>query len=106
MKSTEFFLEKAREYISEINLIISDYIEFNSNSFSYDTPYAVQQSSISEVKLKIKLLFSEFDNGQFFVERINEIESDILTSFDRDERLKSYISTLELFINHINQFRN
>ena len=75
MKSTEFFLEKARQYVSEL-------------------------------KLKIKLLFSEFDNGEFFVQRLNEIESNILTSFDGDERLNSYVSTLELFIDHLNQFRN
>lgn len=109
MKSSDFFIEKAKQYVSEFDSIISDSIEFDINSplaFSSRTPYAIQQISISELKLKTKLLFSEFDNGEFFVQRLNEIESDIRTSLDGDERLKSYVSTLELFIDHINQFRN
>ena len=45
MKSSEFFLKKANEYISELDSIISGYTEFDINSrlsFSNDTTCAVQ----------------------------------------------------------------
>ena len=111
MKSSEFFLEKAKQYVSEIDSIISDYKEFDLDSrlssFSNNTPYAIQATSISEIKLKLKLLFSEFDKGEFFLDEIKKMDNRI-TNWDRKEEeiLNSYKSVLELFVDHINQFRN
>ena len=82
MKSSQFFLEKAKQYVSEFESIISEYKEFDLDSrlssFSNDTPYAIQATSISEMKLKLKLLFSEFDKGEFFLEEIKKMDSSIL----------------------------
>ena len=109
MKSSQFFLEKAEQYVSELQSIISEYKEFDlqsSLSFSNNTPYAIQQTSISEIKLKLKLLFSEFDKGEFFLEEIKQIDNNISYWGKEEEKFKSYISILELFVDHINQFRN
>ena len=108
MKSTQFFLQKAKSYVDEINTIISDYHECDINNlFSIDTPYAIQQKSISQLKLKINLLFSEFDKGEFFLNEIKKVDSSILNwGRNEEENFKSYQSLLELFIDHINQYRN
>jgi hypothetical protein len=111
MKSSEFFLEKAKQYVSELDSIISEYKEFDLDSrlssFSNNTPYAIQATSISEMKLKIKLLFSEFDRGDFFLDEIKKIDNSILNwGRKEEENLNLYRSILELFIDHLNQFRN
>ena len=111
MKSSQFFLEKAKQYISDLDSIISEYKEFDLDtklsSFSNNTSYAIQKTTISEIKLKLNLLFSEFDKGEFFLDEIKKIDSSILNwGRKEEENLKSYKSILELFVDHINQFRN
>lgn len=109
MKSTEFFLEKAKQYFLDLDSIILEYKEFDLNSrlsFSSNRPYAIQEKSISEIKLKLKLLFSEFDKGEFFLEEIKKLDNSILNWHKEEENLNSYKSILELFIDHINLYRN
>ena len=106
MKSTDFFLNKAKQYASELNSITSNYVQFDDISFSESDPYNIQQNKIAELELKIKLLFSEFDKGEFFIAEIKKKENSVIHSFDRENNLRSYKSVLELFIDHINQFRN
>jgi hypothetical protein len=111
MKSSQFFLEKAKQYIADLDSIILEYKEFDLDarlsSFSNNTPYAIQETTISEIKLKLNLLFSEFDKGDFFLEEIKKVGSGVLNwGRKEEENLKSYKSILELFIDHINQFRN
>ena len=106
MKPVDFFLDKAKQYVSELDSIISNYVQFDDITFSETDPYNVQKKKIAELKLKIKLLFSEFDKGEFFIDEIKKTENSVMHSFDREDNLRSYKSSLELFIDHINQFRN
>jgi hypothetical protein len=79
LKTTEFFIEKANEYTAEIDRITSNYIPFSA---SREKPgFQEQSDEISDLKLKIKLLFSEFEHGHLFVEKVAALFTDHLRLF-------------------------
>lgn len=106
MKSTNFFIEKSKSYIAEIEKINSNYVRYDDISFSEDDPYVIQQKAISDLILKIKLMLSEFDKSEILLEKLKEIDESILFTFSRDKRLNAYKSLLGLFIDHLNEFRS
>lgn len=105
MKPADFFLGKASQYLTEMDAILSNYVKFDDISLSKDSPYAIQEKKVAELKLKTKALFAEFDKGEPFTDRLKEIDKDPIRSFSDDKPLELYKSVLEQFISHINEFR-
>jgi hypothetical protein len=107
MRETAFFVEKATEYRSAIENILSKLASSTSWNTYDSTVHKTLQNEIIVLTLKTKLLLSEFDKGDLFItelkkadERINNFESS--TSVE----LLKYTQILTLFIEHLNTFRN
>jgi hypothetical protein len=107
MKSLDFFLDKAKQYVSEIDTVMKSYKNYID---AYTDPatmkmYNAQKIQIEDLELKSQLLFSEFDKGDIFNERIKASEKSKNPFAQQTETLSVYKRTLELFIDHINEFR-
>ncbi|PSL18224.1 hypothetical protein [Dyadobacter jiangsuensis] len=104
MKSSSFFIEKANEYIAEIDRLTASYIP--ASSVREKPGHQELSDEISDLKLKIKLLFFEFEHGHLFVEKvtraspgngnINQVNDHLLVIFRR---------YLNLFIEHLQLYR-
>lgn len=107
MKSVDFFLDKAKQYVSDIDDLTKNYIDYIS---AYHDPakkeqYDTQKQSINSVQLKTQLLFAEFDKGDIFNEHIKSSEKSRNPFTQDTETLAIYKSVLETFIDHLNEFR-
>lgn len=99
MKSVNFFIEKANLYIAEIDSILETYVGILESETK--TIPEGQNQRINDLRLKTKLLFSEFDHGQLFLEALHQ-----RYSFDNlDGVLIHYQSILKLFIDHLRYYR-
>lgn len=105
MKSADFFIDKAQTYLTEIDEIIPNYIDWVSEGFNDSPRYKAQSAKIDELMFKVKLLFSEFDNGKTFNARIDEVDSNMRRMTHGLEHLKECKHVLNLFIEHLNEFR-
>ena len=104
MKTSEFFIEKATEYIADIERITTNYIPFSPNR---EKPgFQEQSDEISDLKLKIKLLFSEFEHGHLFVEKVIGTKNNVnYNSVNQDQLLVVFRRYLNLFIEHLRLYR-
>jgi len=105
MKTPEFFIDKANEYSKLIDELSKDYIHPFFNNFAKNPNFIDKSSEISDLKLKVRLLLSEFDNGDFFIAEIADIDKNAEFMFKEDERLKAYKHILSLFVEHLIEFR-
>lgn len=106
MKTPDFFIDKAKEYSNSIEELLNNFLPMDINNVWNTTPeYLNQKRKFEDLVLGIKLLFSEFDNGQLFNDQITVIEKNGLFMFREDERLKEYKHILSLFIDHVIEFR-
>jgi len=109
MKTTDFFVEKANEYIKTIEEIIKNLLPEIPLGFDHFNPpieYVEQSEKISDIKLKTKLLFSEFDNGELFNNQINTIDKNQILNIFKEKVLENYKHVLLLFIEHLKIFRD
>ncbi len=111
-KTASFFIEKANNYIAEINNYLEKdiYIDFldirllkpeeKTKSYNY-------LSEIRELKLKIRLLFSEFENGNLFSNNLMSDPKDARGILSTSEKniLKSYKRTLEIYCEHLKEYK-
>jgi hypothetical protein len=104
LKTSEFFIEKANEYIAEIDRITANYIP--SSSTREKPGFQEQSDEISDLKLRIKLLFFEFDHGHLFVEKVVGAKSSVNYNVNsHDQLLVVFRRYLSIFIEHIKLFR-
>ncbi|CAD7804239.1 hypothetical protein CHRY9390_01195 [Chryseobacterium aquaeductus] len=112
IKSSDFFIKKANNYIIELDNFLKENIEsdplskrsMDSNDLS---KLKTILDEIEELKLKIKLLFSEIDNGNLFVENlISRTTASHFIHISNKKVLESYKRTLELFIEHISEYKS
>lgn len=112
IKTPDFFIEKANEYIRQAD----SFLEKNINSsivdtrlMSFDDKAKLRESlsEIQELKLKIRLLLSEFENGCLFTNNLINEPTDARQMLAKSNKdiLNSYRRTLELFIEHLKEFR-
>lgn len=64
-----------------------------------------QQQDIKDLQLKTQLLLAEFDKGNVLNERLKSAEQARKPSSDDTGLLEVYKRTLELFVEHLNDFR-
>lgn len=105
IKTVEFFIERATEYKGFFENAIENYVDPFSSGFGDNSEYTKQQDQISSMKTKVKLMFSEFDNGTPLIDEINSIEKNIVDSFYPKKKLASYVRVIDLFIDHLKTFR-
>jgi len=112
MKPTKFFLEKSESLIIKLNSI--ELVELNLNwdkpkdiygeiNDSSSANFYSQKEELSEIRFQIKLMFSEFDKGVLFSERLDNFTSNAFLS---NEPLKnSLVENLQLFIDFLKEYR-
>lgn len=112
MKPTIFFTKKAESFLEQLNNI--KLVEFDysiSNDIYKDiingdnSEYSTQSELLHNIKFQIKLMFSEFDNGELFLQRIDNFKSKNIFkhNFEEHENLKK---VTELFIEFLKEYRN
>jgi glucan phosphorylase len=103
----DFFTKKANSYIQEIDSLSGIFISFPFNhDISQLNKYKEQEELISEIKLRVKLLFSEYVHGDILKGRLDEIDQQNNLLFDGEhERIKQYKRILEMFVDHIKEYR-
>jgi hypothetical protein len=112
MKPTNFFTQKAESFLEKLNNI--KLVEYNysiSNDIYGDTingdnsEYDTQSELLNDIKFQIKLMFSEFDNGNLFSQRIENFKTKTIFkhNFEEHENLKK---VTELFIEFLKEYRN
>ena len=104
MKTLDFFISKAKEYSSTIDEIQKHYIS-PYTAFDSSLEYQEQKRKILDLKLKVKLLFSEFENGEIFNSEVKIADKDRSYALHTDELLEVYKHVLSLFIDHIVEFK-
>jgi hypothetical protein len=110
MKSAEFFLEKANEYKAAMEAVVNyeekkDVIKDGISEFLSDPAYRKRRQDEDSLHLKIKLLFSEFVKGQYFIDEIDRINKNIMLRFGGNGRNIAVIELLDVFIEHLNEYR-
>jgi hypothetical protein len=103
MKEPAFFIKKAKEYVSEMEAVISNNESFQKLS---TLQYSDKDKQKSALELNIRLLFAEFDNGSYFVDEMKKINDNWMRyePFETGSMLAE-IELLNLFISHIKEFR-
>lgn len=106
-KTADLFLDKANEYKTAFENILKAYVPSNvSPDWKEDPKHLEQQQKIADLKFKTKLLFTEFDKGELFLDKIKSIDTcDYGTFDDEQSRLPAYNQAIDLFIDHLNTFR-
>jgi hypothetical protein len=105
MTEPAYLLSKAIDYKNEIEKILSEtrvsFTDFKSNEDKRGKTF----DNKTELKLKIKLLFSEFENGEILIQQLSEIDNERYLREDISSGLLRYQQTLQLFIDHLNDYR-
>ena len=108
MKSADFLIDKAKEYITSIDSLSPNLVSKYSGGFDKLPELEEQENKLSDLYLKVRLLFSEVDNGDIFFSQLKPIYEDKLLSIKpkgEEEKLAKTKHTLELFIEHITDFK-
>ena len=111
MKPVNFFIEKTESFITKLTsmkLVEFDLVTLTNDIYQdrelgNNSTYNKQSEELKELKFQIKLMFSEFDNGSLFSEKIENFQSSNIFS---NEPLKSnLLKTTQLFIDFLNDYR-
>jgi len=108
MKSADFLIDKAKEYIISIDGLSPNLVSRFSGGFDKSPELEEQENKLSDLYLKVRLLFSEVENGDIFFSQLKPIYEDQLLSLKQngeEQKLAKTKHTLELFIEHINDFK-
>ncbi|WP_026729482.1 hypothetical protein [Flavobacterium denitrificans] len=111
MKTTQFFIDKAESFLVELRSF--ELVPYNLDSITddiYKDPletdnrnYTIQSQDLKEIKFQMNLMFTEFDNGKLFEERLNNFTS--ADWFSNKPLLNHLILLNELFIDFLEEYR-
>lgn len=106
MKDTKFFIEKSKTLI--IDLKESEIERFESFFDKNDTTSMFEvkknnRNKIGELEFQIKLMFSEFDNGQLFLQKIESFDNRM--RFNDEPKRAFLVDTLKTFIAYLEEYR-
>lgn len=103
MRSTDFFIDKAKEYTSSIDEILPNLQQPYLQGSGPSPEDKERSEKISDIRLKTRQLFSEFDKGELFRKNIVSIDENKMIGTEDEEMLERYKHTLSLFINHVTE---
>jgi len=111
MKSIEFFIDKANSFITSLNTL--ELVDFYSNETTddiYNEPikdnkslYLLQSKELEDVKFQIALMFSEFDNGFLFSQKLDSFKNENM--YSNVPIKKHLLDVNELFLAYLNEYR-
>lgn len=107
MKSIDFFINKANSYIEIINKVSPTLISEYAGGFDGSPELDEQHQNLSDLYLKIRLLFAEFDKGEIFYSQVKDLYEDNLSRhfISTENKLSKLKHILEIFIVHLKEFR-
>lgn len=78
MKSTNFFSKKSQEFIDSLTKLALKTYDlgtplgniYGDIKSGDNTQYKIEQESLLDTKFQIELMLSEFDNGNLFVQKL------------------------------------
>lgn len=103
MRSTDYFINKAKEYINSIDELLQHLHPVPTQVQEAGPEYKEQPEKIAAIRLKTSQLFLEFDNGEIFQKNIASIDKNRMIGPDEGETLDRYRYTLSLFIDHLTE---
>ena len=103
MRSTDFFIKKAKEYSNSIDEILPDLQQVYVQGSESSPEYKERSEKISDIRLKTRQLFSEFDKGEMFEKNIISIDENRMIGSEAEEVLERYKYTLSLFILYVTE---
>lgn len=110
MKPTEFFKDKAESFLKQLNEIQIVEFKFSFTKDIYqeridgeNSEYYAQSELLSDIKFQMNLMFSEFDNGEAFIKKLNDFSpKNVFGNFENLEHLKKID---QLFLDFLNEYR-
>jgi hypothetical protein len=110
MRTNDFFIEMANQYISLIDEVASNLIPSMYYSYSNTVRvYINQQRHITDIKLKTEQLLLEFgsEQGKVFYNYLREYKTAYYTTPEEKvkDELNIYKHVLSLLISHIKTFK-
>lgn len=112
MKPVDFFVTETEAFLEELNTITLIPFKFTRTSDIYNeviegkgenNEHYAQLKQIDDIKFQINLMLSEFDNGQLFIDKLNNSPKyDISDNTTTLDRLKD---VCQLFLNFLNKYR-
>jgi hypothetical protein len=116
MKTADFFLEKSESFnkeLKEIKLVPYDTGSTTSDIYKdiinrENSEFTEQGKFLEDIKFQMRLMFSEFDNGFLFNEKMDKEYKNIsiAKSFSSHQPFIDHlIKTNELFIKHLKDYR-
>lgn len=111
MKSIEFFINKTNSFITSLNeLELVNFYSDDTTDDIYQEPlkdnenlYSSQSKELEDIKFQMALMFSEFDNGFLFSQKLENFKNN--NSFS-NEPIKDHLLDLnELFLEFLNEYR-
>lgn len=105
MKNASFFKQKAEGFLDQLNSLNPKYYEFNYTEKYNNDDYLNQSKELEEIKFQIKLMFSEFDNGNVFLEKLNSFNNTDAI-FDNQPKIIFLKGINKLFIDFLDEYRD
>lgn len=110
MKTIEFFKNKAESFLKQLNEIQIVEFKFSISKDIYqqkisgdNTEYYAQSELLKSIKFQTNLMFSEFDNSELFIEKLNDFSPEnILGNSENLEHLKNIN---QLFLGYLKEYR-
>jgi hypothetical protein len=111
MKPNTFFIGKAESFITELNLmklVEINYEEFTNNIdqkriTGNKSNFDIQRTELYDLKFHIKLMFSEFDNGNSFLQKLEDFNN--INPFSNEPLKNHLLKTTQLFLDFLNEYR-
>lgn len=103
MRSTDYFINKAKEYIDSIDELLQHLHLVPAQVKESNPEYKEKSEKIAAIRLKTSQLFFEFDDGEIFQKNIASIDKNKMIGSDEEEILDRYRYTLSIFIDHLTE---
>ncbi|WP_430405582.1 hypothetical protein [Fluviicola sp.] len=111
MKSPEFFIDKATELITGIDTMLAEPLSIKHkwlyafNPEGNEEDYGRNVDKVKTTYYQVQLMFGEFDNNEPFIESIKDLKPASFEMVDNEKLLSQIKSLVELFTNHVREYR-
>ncbi len=103
MQHAQLLLDNGRKYLTAIDELLA--VQPKTTTWEDSEEEEAWNKKVVEMKLKIKLLYAEFDNGKYFLEECYAIDAKSTLIDNYETKIRQYKKYLQLFIEHLNEYR-
>ena|SRR5947209_2592564 len=100
-----YFLHLANTYVGEIDNLLPKLVSADHTGPSTSGLSVTIRKPASELTLRIKLLFQDFEKGELFLDHCIGVDDTDLLRSDDQEKLRHYRKVLCLFMEHLDTYR-